>query len=80
MADESTPKPTDSRQSGFNPEVEASHAEAAAAATTAAQGSDASSPPAPVYVARCTGCGAQYENTPDTCPACGMDHTIEATK
>lgn len=81
MADE-TDKPvaTDSRVPGFNPEVEASHAEAEAAqlkaAAEALAGSPAAPPP-PAYTHRCAMCGGLYEQTFDTCQSCGASGSVE---
>lgn len=75
--------PTDSRQAGFNPEVEESHAaelarlEAEAAARAAAA---SSSPPPPSYTHRCGGCGGQFEQLAQPCPHCGASGTMQALK
>ena len=82
MADDSAKAPvTDSRDAGFNPEVEASHAEAEAAAAEAAaraQVADLSSPPPPAYTHRCTMCGGLFEQLAQPCSVCGASDTMEA--
>lgn len=79
MADE--PKPvTDSRMPGFNPEVEASHAEAETAQAKAAAEAAATtppSPPPPTYTYRCAQCGGLYEHTFETCDSCGASDSVE---
>ena len=84
MADESAKPPvTDSRVPGFNPEVEASHAEAekAIAAQAAAIAAGLPSvPPPPTYTHRCGACGGQFEAAAEPCPACGASGMIEALK
>jgi rubrerythrin len=80
MADEETkPAVTDSRFPGFDPEVEASHAEAAAAAQQAATQAAAdlaaaSAPPVPTH--RCGGCGALHLHAMDVCPSCGASGLV----
>ena len=85
MADDTSKAPVvDSRQPGFDPEVEASHAEAEAAAKKAAAVGDAEGPvpPAPpTYSHRCEACGALYEISMDACAACGSaQHIVELPK
>lgn len=81
MSDGTAQPPVDSRQPGFNPEVEQSHAEASTAAAAAAKGGAASgdqAPAAPAYSHRCTMCGALYEKLVELCAACGSSEHIEA--
>lgn len=80
MADE--PKPvTDSRVLGFNPEVDASHAETQAAqqkAAAEAAGAAPQPPPPPVYTHRCDMCGALYDYELKDCVACGASGSVQA--
>ena len=82
MTDKSAKAPvTDSRDPGFNPEVEASHAEAekAAAEKAAAEAAGLPSvPPPPTYTHRCGACGGQFEAAAEPCPACGASGMVEA--
>ncbi len=82
MAEESAKVPvTDSRVAGFDPEVEASHAEAAAAeaaAAAAAKAADPTSPPPPTHTHRCGMCGAMYESLLHLCAACGASDSVTA--
>jgi uncharacterized OB-fold protein len=80
MVDEETrPAVTDSRMPGFDPEVEASHAETAAAAQQAATQAAAeiaarSAPPVPTH--RCGGCGALHMQAMKVCTSCGASDLV----
>lgn len=80
MTDQPTkPVPTDSRQPGFNPEVEESKAaaEKAAAEKAATDTADAMlTPPTPVHSHRCEMCGALYEKLLQVCAACGASGSV----
>ena len=85
MADDTSKAPVvDSRQPGFNPEVEASYAEAEAALKKAAAvwgAAGLESPAPPAYSHRCEACGALYEILMDACAACGSaEHIVELPK
>lgn len=81
MADEeSKPPVTDSRFPGFNPEVEASHAETNAAQAKAAAEAAAATPqppPPPIYTHRCRMCGALYEYELKDCISCGATASVD---
>jgi rubrerythrin len=71
---------TDSRQPGFNPEVEESKAAEAEAAKNAAaeargerQGRDAG----PKYTHRCTACGGLHLSDAVPCPHCGAGYELQ---
>ena len=81
--EESKPPITDSRMPGFNPEVDASHAEAnaaqqKAAAEAAAEAARLSAPPEPTH--RCGACGALFEQAENPCPRCGAPDTVFSMK
>lgn len=82
MADENVKPPvTDSRFSGFNPEVEQSHAAELKRleAEAASKAADEPSPPTPpTYTHRCTACGGLFEKLTAPCPACGAADTLES--
>jgi rubrerythrin len=84
MADEKTKAPvTDSREPGFNPEVEESKAaaeKAAADAAAAAQGADPAAAPPPKYTHRCGACGGMFESLAQPCPSCGASDTMTEVK
>ena len=84
MAEENVKAPvTDSRLPGFNPEVEASHADAekAAAEKAAAAAAGLPSVPAPpTYTHRCGACGGQFEALAQPCQACGASNTMQDLK
>lgn len=72
---------TDSREPGFNPEVEESKAaaeEKAKAAAAAARGEPAAEVPAPPFTHRCSMCGGQFEQHATSCPSCGANYELEA--
>jgi len=76
MVDETVkPVVTDSRFKGFNPEVEASHAETGQPlnlAETAAPVEVTEAPPPPRPTHHCDNCGALYQEAMDVCASCGM--------
>lgn len=72
---------TDSREPGFNPEVEESKAAEAAAAkkrAAEARGEPAEPETPPLHTHRCSMCGALLLSNVKPCPHCGAGYEPEA--
>ncbi len=71
---------TDSRDPGFNPEVEESKAAAARAdekRAAAARGEPSETEAPPAYTHRCTACGGQFTADALPCPHCGAGYELQ---
>lgn len=70
---------TDSREPGFNPEVDESKAAEAAAAkkrAAAARGAPAEPEAPPLFTHRCTMCGARFMAAAKSCANCGAGYEL----
>ena len=73
MDDDKPAVPVDSRQTGFNPEVDAGAAEVAAAAATPP---DPVPDPPPQATHRCGACGALFMELKEICDHCGVTKLV----